>query len=463
MEQIENIKWTPIPDYDGYFLSEDGLVLSRKNKIPYILKQRTNNNNDKNQPSIVTLRADGSKPKTFLLSFLMATAFIENPNKYTLIKFKDGNKLNYHLDNIEWSDNPFESKDIWEIVKNYPGYEICENGVRNIKTKKILKPQIDINGYPLTQLRNTNKERKNIGIHILIARQYIPNPFNLPEVNHINGNKMNYSISNLEWVTGSQNSQHAHDNKLNKGTLGKGKHVELLDENYQVIKTFTSIRSAGVFLDKSGDALKWHFRNNILIDGTVLINQHRIRLKIHNDIDGEIWKNVNTENNYINNHYSVSNYARVKNINTGVILLPDSVRKYHRVTLPNNINKWGSKFFVHRLVAFAFQSYKGKQSDYDVNHIDKNPSNNKESNLEIIKHKEHLIKDQGIPVLGLDEDNKYIIFNSYSSARDFIKKTTYGIKSSMSRNGICGGYKWFVLDSPEAREIIANDNYELIQ
>lgn len=460
MDLIENIDWTPIPGYDKYYLSKDGSVLSRKKKIPNILKQQTQNN-EKNKPRIITLHAAG-KHKTFLLSFLMATTFIENPNKYTIIKFKDGNKLNYHSDNLEWSDNPFESKDTWEIVKNYPNYEICENGVRNIKTKKMLVPQIDVSGYPTTQLKNTNKKRENVGIHILIAKQYIPNPSNLPEVNHIDGNKMNYLISNLEWVTGKQNSQHAYDNKLNTGNIGKGKHVELLDENYQVIKTFTSIKNAGVFLGKSADALKWHFRKNVLIDGTVLINEYRIRLKIHNDIDGEIWKNVNTENDYINSHYRVSNYARVKNINTGVIFLQESVGRYHRVTLPNNINK-GSKFFIHRLVAFAFQPYEGKQSDYDVNHIDKNPSNNKECNLEIIKHKEHLIKDQGIPVLGLDENGKYIIFNSYSLARDFIKKTTYGIKSSMARNGTCGGYKWFILDSPEAREIIANDNYKLKQ
>lgn len=112
------------------------------------------------------------------------------------------------------------------------------------------------------------------------------------------------------------------------------------------------------------------------------------------------------------------------------------------------------------MVAFTFQDYKGKQSDYEVNHIDKNPSNNYETNLEILIHKDHATKDQGIPILGLSDDNKYVIFPSHSKAGEIIERHHSGIKKAMDRKGKCGPYKWFPLDSDEAQKILSSDEYE---
>lgn len=463
MQEIENTKWTPIPGFNQYFISEEGKVLSRKGKKPQFLKPRTDNN-QKNKPFFVFLYNNG-KSKKKLVSFLMATTFIENPNKYKLIKFIDGNNLNHKIHNLEWSNNPFSLTSEWKVLNNYPSYEISEIGVRNINTKKIVKPQIETPKYPTISLKK-NKRTINVAIHILIAKQFIPNPFNLTEVNHIDGNKLNYSINNLEWVTGKQNSQHAHDTKLNKGSRGKGRHIELLDENYQVIQTFTSILNANAFIGVTPNVINGRLKRNVLGDGTTVINGYRIRFKIHNDIDGEIWKNVKTENDFINNYYEVSNYARVRNIKTKIILIPDTTGRYHRVNLKNNINETGgTKYFVHRLVAFTFQPYKGKQSDYQVDHIDKNTENNKECNLQIMKTKEHMIKDHGIPVLGLNNNNEYVMFDSYSLAGKFINldSNSSQIGRSILRNGICRGYKWFKLDSEKAQEIMSNDIYERIQ
>ena len=59
---------------------------------------------------------------------------------------------------------------------------------------------------------------KKKNVHILVAKAYIPNPENKPIVNHINGNKLDNTVNNLEWVTHCQNSQHAIDTGLNPCT-----------------------------------------------------------------------------------------------------------------------------------------------------------------------------------------------------------------------------------------------------
>ena len=59
-----------------------------------------------------------------------------------------------------------------------------------------------------------NGKRKHLSIHRTVALLYVPNPNNLPQVNHIDGNKLNNHYTNLEWVTNQQNRTHAIENGL---------------------------------------------------------------------------------------------------------------------------------------------------------------------------------------------------------------------------------------------------------
>lgn len=85
--------------------------------------------------------------------------------------------------------------------------------------KKILKGTSDKKGYLRVRLSmNDNKYSRKI--HRLVALAFIPNPDNLPEVNHKDGNKANNHVDNLEWSTGKQNVKHAVDNGLVKRKYG---------------------------------------------------------------------------------------------------------------------------------------------------------------------------------------------------------------------------------------------------
>ena len=89
-------------------------------------------------------------------------------------------------------------------IPSYEGlYKISIDGTIIGPRNKILQPQI-MNGY-LKVVLYKNNSTKTIGLHRLLALTFIPNPNNWPQVNHKDENKLNNSISNLEWCTAKYN------------------------------------------------------------------------------------------------------------------------------------------------------------------------------------------------------------------------------------------------------------------
>lgn len=114
----------------------------------------------------------------------------------------------------------------WKDIVGYEGlYQISNFGrvksicrLVNTKSKgketkrhiyeKILKNCINGCGYEYVCLSKKGKTKKH-RIHRLVGEYFIPNPFNKPQLNHIDGNKLNNNINNLEWCNNSENMQHA--------------------------------------------------------------------------------------------------------------------------------------------------------------------------------------------------------------------------------------------------------------
>lgn len=146
-------------------------------------------------------------------------------------------------------------EEIWKDVKEFEGiYQISNLGrLKRLETiidtiyqqkykrkihqkERIVKVNKCSRYYKYTlQNKNSNKKRTT-SIHRLVAEAFIPNPDNLPQVNHIDGNRYNNNINNLEWCSASENVRHA-QNKLNKIV----KNVMQIDQQTnQVIKIYKS-------------------------------------------------------------------------------------------------------------------------------------------------------------------------------------------------------------------------------
>ena len=100
-------------------------------------------------------------------------------------------------------------------IPGFPNYTICKDGIIIGKAEK--KQTLGKNGYRYVTLYSNNQSKK-LYIHRLLAELYIPNPECKRTVNHIDGNKQNNCLTNLEWHTDSENIKHAYDNGLNHGS-----------------------------------------------------------------------------------------------------------------------------------------------------------------------------------------------------------------------------------------------------
>lgn len=183
------------------------------------------------------------------------------------------------------------------MLNGFEDYTIDTNGnIYSKRKKKYLKQTINKYGYCKVKLQKDNYS-KIYSVHRLVAEAFISNPENKSFVNHIDCNKQNNKVSNLEWVTAKENTQHAVKNglfdnmaKINsekmKGSNGLVKYqgykkanevtrkkVAQYDKNNNIIKVYKSLTEAsketGINIvaisysangkRKTGGGFVWHF------------------------------------------------------------------------------------------------------------------------------------------------------------------------------------------------------------
>lgn len=164
--------------------------------------------------------------------------------------------------------NYSKEKEIWKDLEGYEGYYqasswgnirsvdrvvISTDGKRRSLKGKILKPQIN-KGYYLINLNKNGKKKKAL-VSRLVAKTFVDNPMQKEEVNHIDEDKLNNSVDNLEWVTSKENanwgtrnkriSQYVKENPVTFSNGQLGKSIYKLDSvTEEVICKYDSVKEA---------------------------------------------------------------------------------------------------------------------------------------------------------------------------------------------------------------------------
>ena len=173
--------------------------------------------------------------------------------------------------------------EIWKPIAGTRGFiEVSNEGrVRSLLRgePRALKTQADNKGYHRIRV-TIEREKFGYKVHREVAKAFIPNPDNLPQVNHKDGNKSNNAVDNLEWISNRDNANHAIENGLWESVIeGSRRENEsrkrpvigyFTTENSSHAKWFDSIRAAEKFVGSTHvvDVLKgrrshvkgWTFR-----------------------------------------------------------------------------------------------------------------------------------------------------------------------------------------------------------
>ena len=284
--------------------------------------------------------------------------------------------------------------EIWKPLQINNLYEVSSNG--NIRNAKNLKQKVfDLNKLKLTKTRirvtniiNENGDKKGFYLHRLIAMTFIPNPDNLDEVNHKNGDPYDNRSENLEWITRADNMKHFHDtNKFSKKYMRKllciDKETLIVESTYKCIDEYLEITKDTIRYGKLYTIL-----NNNGEDGEYDLGNNKI-LKYEKPIVLEpvnteccCWKPI-TEAPM----YEVSNTGLVKHSRLNRVVKGYLIHGYKSVNLKLSDKKIYR--LVHRLVAAEFIPNEFVERIY-VDHIDTNPLNNDVSNLRWVTPKENM-------------------------------------------------------------------------
>lgn len=326
-------------------------------------------------------------------------------------------------DNMEQNENNTDQIE-WRKIPGYDKYLVSNTGlVKNSITNKLLADRT-VNSYKYISLYYNVDEgklkAKSMYLHRVVALTFIKNDDPTKTiVNHIDSNRLNNHVTNLEWVTIAENVRHGFTHGNHRATK---RGVQKLDEEYNVLEEFESITDAGI---KTG------------ISATFIATVCKEK-RPH--AGGFRWKFTNENPNEVHNEeIDLSNFVKINDFPNYMISRTGLIynirfKKYMKATpneegykylnLSNNKNK--KYFYVHRLVAEYFiPKVEGKDL---VNHIDSNRQNNHVDNLEWCTNSENMlhanrVKRERLRTLNNNDDTK--------TDNDIEVDTTYVGKSNL--------------------------------
>lgn len=438
-EKVNLEEYNPIDEYDEkYLVNKDGKIYNAEKK--FFLKI----NVSKNCEYVKLSKKVQSVPN------IMADTFLKKRKNDTKIIHKNGDLLNNNLNNLKWGtmkdyqkmqmkiNKKNMPKEIAKEYKKIPGFDgfyyINKEGkVYSLYVNDFMTPYLTSSDYSAVVLH----EKTNL-VHRLVAKTFIPKVENKDIVNHIDGNKLNNNVDNLEWSDYAENNKHYHALGLqgkNK-TLGDYKYYQL-DDDKNVIAEFDSITK---IKDKINISHSW-ISKAAKGEDTKVGGYYWKREKIdhYNKYKDEIWKPTNTKTD-IDEFVEVSNYGRVRNKNTNHLYKTNTLNQYENINIKNGNTKRPLK--IHRLVAQSFLKNEAGEKAH-VNHKDKNIINNHVDNLEWLNPKEHMLKDHAVSVTEVCEDGTVRVHNSIVEAGQARNVNPGQISSVIASKGRCRKSYWF--------------------
>ncbi|XWV24568.1 putative HNH endonuclease [Tupanvirus deep ocean] len=374
-------------------------------------------------------------------------------------------KKNYSGSKSTKINSKTNDKIIWKSVVGFSKYDVSNTGlVRECYSGRILKPYVN-SGYNNVNLC-AGEHKKQYRVHRLVARAFIPNPLKLPVVDHIDNNKLNNNVDNLRWCTYAQNTQFFVDNHREKSKAGKSKQILQYDLDGNLVKRWKSIAELKkahpkyckgyiyhniVGKSKSAYGYKWKYRKE----------DYTAEEKPKIAKSDRLFKPIGIIGNFDFNAYKISKKGNIINSKMEYLSPQKNLNGYMTVGLECANNKRRYKLLVHCLVAHVYVPNDKPNVKIQVNHIDKNRSNNYYKNLEWCTAQANTAHSLGKMVKMIDRYTNEVIkiFRTVKDADRYIGVRTNGIIGKVC-DGKCDnrgfkiktyyGYKWeWVKDGEE--------------
>ena len=256
-------------------------------------------------------------------------------------------------------------------IKNFDGYKITKDGkIWSDTYDRFISTRI-CNGYMLVSM-----DSKSYAIHRVVAQQFIPNPDNKPYVNHINSDKTDNRVENLEWVTQKENcavhgKQISHPKKVVQMDMtGKelNKYNSLIEAGKAIGFSASAISKAVLGINNSAGGYLWTYEDGGYIVGLDISKGKQV---------------YEYEKYYVFPNGTVYNKVRQSYVKPVI-----NASGYTYVTI--SCNKTKKNCYVHRLVAEHFIENKDIKKT-QVNHKNKKRDDNRIENLEWVTPSENMI------------------------------------------------------------------------